>query len=125
MINLLCLCLLLLSASPAKDAWAQNADELFRKLEDMPPEKRAQLLIEGAKREGSVMVYATTSGPAIDNLLGSFRKKYPFVKPQVWREGRGAALADRAIAEIRAGRHIADVLGGGLRPWTGMSAKKV
>jgi hypothetical protein len=58
-------------------------------------------------------------------LLGSFRKKYPFVKPQVWREGRGAALADRAIAEIRAGRHIADVLGGGLRPWTGMSAKKV
>ncbi len=34
------------------------------------------------------------------------------MKVQVWREGRGAALADRAIAEARAGKHIADLVVG-------------
>ncbi|MGH7845037.1 MAG: ABC transporter substrate-binding protein [Candidatus Binatia bacterium] len=110
---------------PMPPALGQNAEELFHKLEKMPAEKRRQLLIDGAKREGSLMIYATTSGPAIDALLSSFRKKHPFLKPEVWREGRGAALADRAIAEIRAGRYLADVLGGGqnaLEPLLKMSA---
>lgn len=106
-------------------SWAQAAEELYQKLQGLDHEKRHQMLAEGAKREGTFTVYATTSGPAIDNLLNAFRKRYPFLRPQVWREGRGQALADRALAEIRAGRYIADVLGGGetaLRPLMTASA---
>ena len=114
-----------LFAAPPAARSAQSPEVLFRNLEKLTPEKRLQVLVEGAKREGALMMYVTTSGPAIEGLLSGFRKKYPFVKPQTWREGRGAALAERAIAEVRAGRHIADVLGGGetaLTPLLEMSA---
>jgi iron(III) transport system substrate-binding protein len=94
-------------------ARGQNAEDLYQKMQTLSPEKRHQLLVEGAKKEGTVMIYGTFSRPDQDALLAEFRKKYPFIEPQLLREGRGAALADRALAEIRAGRHIVDVMGGG------------
>lgn len=94
-------------------AQGENAEELYQKMQGLAPEKRQQLLIEGAKKEATVMIYGTFSRPDQDVLLAAFRKKYPFIQPQLLREGRGAALADRALAEIRAGRHIVDVMAGG------------
>jgi iron(III) transport system substrate-binding protein len=125
MINLLGVGLFLLLALLPGGARAQNAEDLYRKLDRLSPENRLQALVQGAKQEGSLMVYATTSGPAIDSLLTAFRKKYPFIKTQVWREGRSAALAERITAEIRAGRYLVDVLGGGstaLQPLMKISA---
>ena len=113
MIRFIGSCLVCLFVLSPASLLAQTSEELFDKLEKSAPQKRLQLLLEGAKREGELMMYVTTSGPAIEGLLSGFHKRYPFVKTQVWREGRGAALAERAIAEERAGRHIADVLGGG------------
>ena len=48
-----------------------------------------------SKREGTLTLYAVFTRPMMDALVGLFSRKYPFVKTQFMREGRGDALADR------------------------------
>lgn len=92
---------------------AQDADAVYSKLAGAGAEKRRQILVEGAKKEGALTLYAVFTRPVMEALLGSFGKKYPFVKTQFIREGRGDALADRYLTETRAGRNLADVVAGG------------
>jgi len=88
-------------------AGAQTAEAVYSKLESLQPEQRRQFLIEGAKKERELMLYTTLSqAPVIDAAI---EKAYPFLKVQVWREGRGSAVADRALAEARSGRLLGDV----------------
>lgn len=106
---LIMLLLLLLPAS----ALGQEAEKIYQRLEGLSRAKRQEVLVEGAKREGSLTLYAVFTRPTIEALLGLFTKKYPFIKAQFIREGRGDALADRYLTELRAGRSLADVLAGG------------
>jgi iron(III) transport system substrate-binding protein len=101
------MCLFLLVSTAA----AQTAEALYARLEGLAPEQRRQVLIEGAKKERELMLYSTLSQSPI--LDAAMEKSYPFLKIQVWREGRGSAVADRALAEARSGRHLADVTIGG------------
>jgi iron(III) transport system substrate-binding protein len=91
----------------AVNAGAQTPDAIYSKLENLQPEQRRQFLIEGAKKERELMLYSTLSqAPVIDAAI---EKAYPFLKVQVWREGRGSAIADRALAEARSGRLLGDI----------------
>jgi iron(III) transport system substrate-binding protein len=94
-------------------AWAQDSEKLYQKLDGLSAQQRQQVLVEGAKREGSLTLYAVFVREMIEQLLATFSKKYPFIKTQFIREGRGEALADRYLTEYRAGRHITDVFAGG------------
>ncbi|HEY2987183.1 MAG TPA: ABC transporter substrate-binding protein [Candidatus Binatia bacterium] len=86
---------------------AETPDAIYSKLETLPPEKRRQVLIDGAKKERELMLYSTlTQASVIDAAL---EKAYPFLNVQVWREGRGSGVADRALAEARSGRLLGDV----------------
>ena len=93
--------------------WAQDAEPVYAKMAGVSLQKRHEMLVEGAKREGTLTLYAVFTRPMMDALVGLFAKKYPFIKTQFVREGRGDALADRYLTEYRSGRYLVDVLAGG------------
>jgi iron(III) transport system substrate-binding protein len=66
-------------------------------------------LIEGAKKEGEVIVYGTMSLEAANLLNARFREKYPYVDVKLNRLGSGK-FVPRVLAEVRASKYLADVL---------------
>jgi ABC-type Fe3+ transport system substrate-binding protein len=71
---------------------------------------REQRLLEGARKEGQVMVYSSMiADQALRPLIDGFQKKYPFMKPQYVRDDPPQQL-QKMLAEARAGRMVADVL---------------
>lgn len=68
---------------------------------------RTQRLVEGAKREGSLMLYSSLTNEEIAALRAAFEAKYG-VKLNAWR-GDGESIVRRAVVEHRAGRYEVDV----------------
>src|ERR1700682_4667349 len=62
---------------------------------------RAQRLIEGAKKEGTLTVYSSLTLPDMNAIIGPFERKYG-IKVQLWR-GSSEAIRYRAITESRNG----------------------
>jgi len=65
-------------------------------------------LIEGAKREGSVVFYTTMDIQNSSALVDAFTKKYPFIKGDLVRLG-GTAMVSRIMTEAQAGANRFDV----------------
>jgi ABC-type Fe3+ transport system substrate-binding protein len=73
---------------------------------------REQVLIEGARREGEVMLYsAMIVNQTLRPLAEAFSKRYPFIKLNYWR-AESAGIFTKLSAEERAGRVAADVVEG-------------
>ena len=70
-------------SSSAHTAHSQTLQELAT----YQGEDRQQLLIEGARREGSLLFYATFPVEYADQLIEPFRNKYG-IKVNVWRAAR-------------------------------------
>ncbi len=70
--------------------------------------ERVEKLIEGAKKEGTVMFYGSMSTLEAVDLLKGFEKKYPFIKAKHYRAGSDT-LMEKILIETRAGRYNADV----------------
>lgn len=68
-----------------------------------------EALIAGAKKEGQVIWYTTTSPLDNQPILDAFMKKYPFIRAQAIRAG-GPEIAAKFMFEERAGKHIADII---------------
>jgi len=68
---------------------------------------RERLLVEGAKKEGSVVLYSTLTVADSKALSDAFQRKYG-IPVMSWRGG-SEKIVQRAITEARAGRHDADV----------------
>ncbi len=68
---------------------------------------RTQKLIEGAKKEGLVSLYASAPMDDLSALGAAFEKKYG-VKVRIWRSSSENVL-QRGVVEARAGRFDADV----------------
>jgi iron(III) transport system substrate-binding protein len=66
-------------------------------------------LIEGAKKDGEVIVYGTMSLEAVNLLNARFREKYPYVDVKLNRLGSGK-FVPRVLAEVRANKYLADIL---------------
>ncbi len=66
----------------------------------MPGADRQKMLEEGARREGSLLLY--TTGTQIKPLLDRFEQKYPYVKVELARAS-SADTARKVIEEYRAG----------------------
>jgi ABC-type Fe3+ transport system substrate-binding protein len=69
---------------------------------------RQQRLVEGARREGSLVYYTTFPGEYAEQLTGPFEKRYG-VKVSVWR-ARSEIVLQRALNEARGGGTSADVI---------------
>lgn len=65
-------------------------------------------LVEGAKKEGKLSVYYSLDDDNMDALMAGFQKTYPFLSVERYRAG-GEAMAQKVVAEARAGQHLADV----------------
>lgn len=66
-------------------------------------------LLEGAKREGELVYYASMNLAEANSLIGAFEKRYPFLKVRLNRMG-SEKLLTRVLTEARAKRYFADVL---------------
>lgn len=75
-------------------------------------------IIEAAKREGKVTIFGSIQDDVMRDILGSFEKKYPGVKPIYWRAST-TVLMERAMAEFRTGRVSWDVF------FTGVDAMEI
>jgi iron(III) transport system substrate-binding protein len=80
-----------------------------------PCETRAQELkreaiIEGAKKEGKVQIYALLAVPEHMQIIQRFKEKYPFIEPSLYR-ATSERLYTRIENEARANSHLVDVIG--------------
>ncbi len=65
-------------------------------------------IIDGAKKEGKVLLYTALTIHEIDEIAGPFGKKYTFVKVESFR-GNALQLLQKIAMEARAGRAQVDV----------------
>jgi iron(III) transport system substrate-binding protein len=73
---------------------------------------RQQKLIEGARKEGQVILYsAMIVNQALRPIADKFGKKYPFIKLSYWRAD-SEDIAQKVSAEARANNAVGDVLEG-------------
>jgi iron(III) transport system substrate-binding protein len=75
------------------------------------PDARLIQLIQGAEKEAKLVWWTTTNLDLSQRILERFEKKYPSVKTELFRAGRGPLL-NKILAEALAGRHAWDVLSG-------------
>jgi iron(III) transport system substrate-binding protein len=68
-------------------------------------------VVEAARREGEIVWYTTMSLDQSKEFMDRFQKKYPFLKPSVFRSG-GGALLNRVSSEAKAGKYLFDVVHG-------------
>lgn len=69
----------------------------------------AQALIDGAKREGQVVFYASMEAPSAQRLTAAFERRHPFIKVEATRIG-SERMATRLIAEAQSRKVRADVV---------------
>jgi iron(III) transport system substrate-binding protein len=69
---------------------------------------RQKLLVEEAKKEGSLVFYTTIPSDLVNQLVAPFEKKYG-IKVVVWRS-RDDAVLQRVIMESRSDKHLVDVI---------------
>lgn len=72
-------------------------------------EEEAAAKIEGAKKEGKLLLYSNTSLISLEPMIKGFEKKYPFVKVEIYRIG-APKLLNKVLTEARAGASVADVI---------------
>jgi len=75
--------------------------------------ERERMLVEGARKEGKVVMYsAMIENQALRPLKEAFQKKYPFIEAEFWRADT-RDLINKALAEARARNMVVDVVEGG------------
>ena len=73
---------------------------------------REQKLLEGARKEGQVVIYAALiQNQAMRPIAEGFGRKYPFVKLTTWRAD-SEDIVQKAAAEVRANNVVADLIEG-------------
>lgn len=74
---------------------------------------RERILIEGARKEGKVVLYsAMIENQALRPLKAAFVAKYPFIEADFWRADT-RDLINKTLAEVRARAVVVDVVEGG------------
>jgi iron(III) transport system substrate-binding protein len=65
-------------------------------------------VLEGARKEGQLLLYAGMDTDEARLFTGEFTKKYPFIKTEIFRSN-GEKIQARFVVEHRANTHLADV----------------
>ncbi len=99
-------CLPVLVAGPAMAATVAE-------IANLEGPEREQILIEGAKKEGKVVIYsAMIEDQALRPITQAFRQKYPFIEPEFWRADT-RDLINKVLAEARGRAVVGDIVEGG------------
>ena len=75
----------------------------------MPAHADEQSVVDGAKREGKLVIYTGVERAAAQVVVNAFEKKYPFIAAETVRAS-SSKLATRLDAEIEANRVQGDVI---------------
>lgn len=94
----------LIAVFAAAEAYAQTTAELGR----LAGPQRTQILVEGARREGTITIYSSIPVATMSQITGAFERKYG-VRVNLWRS-ESTQILQRALNEARAGRNAADVV---------------
>ncbi len=65
-------------------------------------------ILEGAKKEGRLVLYTGMETDESSLFTKEFAKKYPFIKPEIFRSS-GEKVQARFMVEHRANTHLADI----------------
>ena len=68
-------------------------------------------VVQAAKKEGEIVWYTTMSLDQSQQFVDRFLRKYPFLKPSVFRSG-GGTLLNRILSEAKGGKYLFDVAHG-------------
>ena len=71
-------------------------------------------VVSGAEKEATLVWWTTTNIDLSQRILDRFEKKYPLIKTELYRAGRGPLLK-KILAEALSGRYAWDVLSGSAR----------
>ncbi|MGH7773564.1 MAG: ABC transporter substrate-binding protein [Candidatus Binatia bacterium] len=91
-----------------------SVEEFFAAVNKLPAAQRQQRLIEGAKKEGEVMLYSSSGLEEVRAITKLYAKKYPFVKIRFLRKG-GSQLFNVSLMEFKGQKYVVDVY------WAGTS----
>jgi iron(III) transport system substrate-binding protein len=86
-----------------------DVEENLAKTNSLPAEEREKVLVENARKEGSVTFYAATNLRDTQEILTGFNKRYPFVKVAFVSLG-GPGVLNKVSTEYRAGAYQADIV---------------
>ena len=87
----------------------KSAAEVLKAYEGLTGNQREQRLIEGAKREGTLIEYGITATDSYKRVLEEFNKKYPFITTRYQRSG-AVDTYNKIVNEARANTYNADVI---------------
>jgi iron(III) transport system substrate-binding protein len=91
------------------NVFAAEVEETLAKLNSLPAEERERVLVENAKKEGTVTFYAATNLRDTQEILNRFNKRYPFIKVAFVSLG-GPGVLNKVSTEYRAGAYQADMV---------------
>jgi len=63
-------------------------------------------LIEGARKEGSLMIYSLLAVPDHSRIVNRFKEKYPFIEVSLIRPGASERITTRVVTEARGQANI-------------------
>ena len=86
-----------------------TVEETLTALNAKPAEERQKILMENARKEGSINFYAATNLRDTQEIVAGFNKFYPFVKVGISSLG-GPGVLNKVTTEERAGVTVADVV---------------
>ena len=107
--NLAALLAIALSFGFAHPSVAATIQEVIKKVSNLPPAQRKQIIEDGARKEGQFVIYTSISDQDNPKVMAAFEKTYPFVKTEVYRGTPRSALL-KASTEARAGRYAVDIV---------------
>ncbi|HMA81093.1 MAG TPA: extracellular solute-binding protein [Candidatus Binatia bacterium] len=105
----ICFGLVLCVTASARPSLGATVEETLTALNAKPAAERQTILVENAKKEGSVNFYAGTNLRDTQEIVTGFNKFYPFVKVGITSLG-GPGVLNKVTTEERAGVTIADVV---------------
>lgn len=120
---LVVLLLFLSSCSPKEVLSPQPGSSMEVKSGEKTPVKEAweakwDAALQAARKEGKVVIYATSIGPTLKSLAPRFRSKFGF-DLEVVPQDKGAAMVAKMYTERRAGLYIPDVAFSGTNTFFG------
>jgi len=86
-----------------------GVDETLAELNGKPSEEREKVLIDNARKEGTLTFYAATNLRDTQEVVAGFNKRYPFIKVAFSSLG-GPGVLNKVSTEYRAGAYQADVV---------------
>jgi len=107
-----------------RSPWLATFLLLLSSAQSFAQERPDARLIQAAEKEAKRVGWTTTNLDLSQRILERFEKKYPSVKTELFRAGRGPLL-NKILAEALADRHAWDVLSGSGEMYSPLMERKL